>query len=442
MGQKVHPGVFKLSRTAGWNSKYHEKKSTSLYSSIHKDVEVTGFIKQFFKRVGLNIHTCKLNYLTHKINIFASYTKTYNLVEGASTHGEKKASRLKKIKKREAFNGSVPREFTKKAFLVFLNDLQGIQDALFGAIVLDDKSNALSSFEKFKEMAKVYATFLKLLDVKKIQSLELLLPLPIFKYLYIMNLSRKSDSRKKDFVNFFFVKIFKSSVKKTLERAMQNYKLLKGKKARTSNYSFLNLFFKVFSFFFKKTLKITLIFKFLNKKFKNNRKTKRDLKKRIITSLRKFTRNTFFKPGVNLMFLIGEQKESAEMISTFISTSIKNFKKHKLFLKFIKKSLYALAKRKKGVIKAVAVQLKGRINGNDRARSYVVSFKKLPTVLQIGSRINYSETTAFTPDGTLSVKVWVEYCKSRYPGPHTIKLCKPRHKKSSIKKQKKVNLLN
>jgi ribosomal protein S3 len=97
--------------------------------------------------------------------------------------------------------------------------------------------------------------------------------------------------------------------------------------------------------------------------------------------------------------LITSQKKTAKLISFFVAHSIK------WFLKFIKKGLSALVKRKNFIIKASTIQLKGRVNGVDRAKSSTINSRKRVPLIQIGSPINYAETTAFTPDGTLNIKV-------------------------------------
>jgi ribosomal protein S3 len=101
-------------------------------------------------------------------------------------------------------------------------------------------------------------------------------------------------------------------------------------------------------------------------------------------------------------------------MSFFVAHTIKFFKNHKWFLKFIKKGLSALVKRKNFIIKASTIQLKGKVNGVDKAKSSIINSRKPVPLIQIGSPINYAETTAFTPDGTLNIKVWVEYHKLNY----------------------------
>ena len=223
----------------------------------------------------------------------------------------------------------------------------------------------------------------------------------------------------------FYLKLFKSSLKKIVKRSVQIFKLVSLKKTqKLCRYNFLATFFQIIILFFKKKLRFSLIFKFLNKNLKKSKPKikKKALKKKVFAGLRRYNRKKFFKEGLNLISLLASQKESAKTLSSFIAKSLNNFKKHKFFLTYIKKGLYALAQKRKGAIKKLTIQLKGRINGRDRARSYTIEMKKQASLISVGSRVNYSESTTFTPDGTLSVKVWLEYRK--------IKLHKLRRKKS------------
>jgi ribosomal protein S3 len=51
--------------------------------------------------------------------------------------------------------------------------------------------------------------------------------------------------------------------------------------------------------------------------------------------------------------------------------------------------------------------VKGRLNGRPRARSRVIKIAKNISVLTMDFNINYSEATAFTPNGTFGIKVWI-----------------------------------
>ena len=54
--------------------------------------------------------------------------------------------------------------------------------------------------------------------------------------------------------------------------------------------------------------------------------------------------------------------------------------------------------------------MKGRLNNAMRSRNQYIKIGMIPLITQ--SRINdYSETTAFTPNGTIGVKIWVSHKK-------------------------------
>jgi hypothetical protein len=420
MGQKVHPEIFKLSKTAGWKSKYIERKKINLGLHAGKDIEVKTFIKHFFTRIGFDIHNCKISYFNHRLNILISYTKNNKLIRGIELFFTAQKT-INKNKKNDFIKKSLQAKIKKIFFilLVYNNPLVTRQV---------NNTNTLNITEFFikKNYAKKHLQrTLKLseklslrVNMRKLKELKL-----VNDKTHLVGSSPDNSIFKKEFINKIDFNIAaKVSIKRTLLFVIKSLNtinpIIKNKISQNlgencCKYKFTTLFCKILSLFFKKTLKITLIFKALNR---NIEKTKPKIIKKILKKklflLRKYKRNKFFKKGLNLMLLLVSQKESASVIASYVSSTLKNFKKHKLFLHFMKKTLYLFSKQKKTVIKALKIQLKGRINGADRARHYVIKVGNQLSLLTTSSRINYSESTVFTPDGTLSIKVWVKYRKN------------------------------
>lgn len=404
MGQKVHPEIFKLSKTAGWKSKYIEGKKKNLGLHARKDLEIRTFIKQFFTEIGLNIHKCKISYLNRQLNIQLSYTKSDKMTLTL----DQKLRLFYDCKKRSRNN---PPEITKKGakiekifFIVFLYNVNyfklQIRESHNPLIFTVNPVQTPEFPESTQSLSKkLFTESIKIFQKKK-------------------EIAATQDTRNPQ-VNFKTVNI-KSSLKWILlltKKALTVFNktaenMLINKDKSLCKYKFITLFCKSFVLFFKQSIKIALIFKAFNNSIKRFRPKliKNRIKKKVLI-LRKYKRNKFFKKGLNLMLLITSQKEAANIISSYASSTLRNFKKHKLFLKFLKKSLYLFAKNKSTVIEAVKIQLKGRINGADRARHYVIKVGNQLSLLTTSSRVNYSESTTFTPDGTLSVKVWVTYKK-------------------------------
>ena len=172
--------------------------------------------------------------------------------------------------------------------------------------------------------------------------------------------------------------------------------------------NFLNKFFESLTVFFNKLINVTLILKPLDKNMKRiiNQKRLLMIKKKLIR-LKKYQRNDFFKNGINLVFLSVINKNSAELLAKYIATTLKRLKKHNFFLRFLKSVLTVFIKRKMSTVKGVKIKIKGRINGSPRAKRKFIKVGKRMPVLTLNSPISYYESTAFTSNGTLGVKVWI-----------------------------------
>lgn len=173
--------------------------------------------------------------------------------------------------------------------------------------------------------------------------------------------------------------------------------------------NFLNSFFQSINLFYNKLVKINLILKPLNNNIKKivNQKKHILLQKKMI-SLQKYQRNEFFKEGINLMFLCIRNKNSAYLLSDYISTNLKKLKNHNFFLRFIKTTLTILRKTFPSLVKGIKIKVKGRINRRPRAKHKNIIIGNVP-LITLSSCIDYSETTAYTSNGTLGVKIWI--CK-------------------------------
>jgi hypothetical protein len=185
----------------------------------------------------------------------------------------------------------------------------------------------------------------------------------------------------------------------------ENYKTFK---QLQSNY-FLNLLCESLSKFLNKNLKIYLTLQQLNKnlvKKLDNKKIK-FLKKSLVKLNRyQHKRNPFFTEGLNTLFVCSQKHNSANLISEFISTQLKNLKRHNFFLKFIKHCLTIFKTGSYSKLTGIKIKIKGRINRRPRAKHRFYKIGKEISLLSINSKVSYSEKTAFTPNGTMGVKVW------------------------------------
>ena len=159
-------------------------------------------------------------------------------------------------------------------------------------------------------------------------------------------------------------------------------------------------FFESLAHFTSKKFKFILILQRLNDNIKQTTK-KKSIK------LRKYRENKFFQEGIKTLFTCATNKKSSKLLAQFIAIQLKNLKHHNFFLKFIKDTLSLFKKNIFSKFKGIKIKVKGRLNGRPRARSRVIKIANNIPVLTIDSNINYSETTAFTPNGTFGVKVWI-----------------------------------
>jgi ribosomal protein S3 len=333
MGQKTNPNILRINKTLNWNSKYNEKKSTEFYLYSSKDLEVKKFIKTFFFKNGLDVHTCKLNYFNNNLNIFISYKQNHNLTFLVS-----RINKLQKIKLNKIKNTQLNGETCKK-----IN--QNIKNLYNYDLLNKIKSNKNKKQRRIK-LIRFYKKFLSLKKNKIIKNL-------------ILN-------------NFF------------------------------------NQFFESLQNFFRKLIHITVILKPLDLNIKRVIKQKRlTLIKKKLIRLKKYQKNNFFKEGINLMFTSVINKNSSQLLADFIAINLKKLKRHNFFLRFIKSVLNMFINKNFSRVKGIKIKIKGRINGSPRAKKKILNIGKRMPVLTLNSPISYAESTAFTLNGTLGVKVWI-----------------------------------
>jgi Ribosomal protein S3, C-terminal domain len=217
---------------------------------------------------------------------------------------------------------------------------------------------------------------------------------------------------------------FKKKYKKTSTikrlKILNYYKkylsLKKYKKIKNSSLNnFLNQFFKSLTLFYNKLNTISLIIEPLNSKLnKNLKKKKRVSTIKKLIKLRRYERNNFFfKNCINTILSTIRKKKSAFLLSNFIALTLQKLRRHNFFLKFLKKALKTFLSNKKiSKIQGVKLRIKGRINKAPRAKNKIFTIGKLP-VISTDSNIDYSETTAYTMNGTLGIKLWVCYKKNK-----------------------------
>jgi ribosomal protein S3 len=236
-------------------------------------------------------------------------------------------------------------------------------------------------------------------------------------------LSYFEKSKNESHINIFKSLEIKNYLKQTLKNQglqLHNYKL-----------NFSNSTLNILLSLYQKEKKIHS----LKKKVKSTKINKTNFFKNILKNLNRFTNNKFYIiltiqiinvgkerknaektlltfrkfniPGIKRLYLpLITQKHSAELLGFFIAKQLEATKRHNFFLSSLKESLTLLLRQKSSKIKGAKILIKGRLNNAPRSRNLNINIGKIPIITKNIS-INYSESTAFTSNGTIGVKVWV-----------------------------------
>lgn len=108
--------------------------------------------------------------------------------------------------------------------------------------------------------------------------------------------------------------------------------------------------------------------------------------------------------------LVVNQEDSAKLLGTFIAEYLKTTKRHNSFFSSLSKSLNLSLKQEESRIKGIKILIKGRLNNAARSRNQYIKLGTIPLITK-NRNIDYSESTAFTPNGTIGIKIWISHKK-------------------------------
>jgi hypothetical protein len=160
---------------------------------------------------------------------------------------------------------------------------------------------------------------------------------------------------------------------------------------------------------------IKSINKFTDNKFHINLKVISDkcLSKKVDKNLQNMNFFRFRIPELKKLYTtLATHPNSSELLSNFVTTQLRATKRHNFFLGSLKESLTLLIKQKHSAVKGIKFLIKGRLNNAPRSQKRVIKMGKIPIMTQ-NMNISYSESTAYTPNGTIGVKLWV--ASKKYP---------------------------
>lgn len=107
-----------------------------------------------------------------------------------------------------------------------------------------------------------------------------------------------------------------------------------------------------------------------------------------------------------LYFILATQKNSTELLGNFIAKQLRITKRHNFFFSVLNKSLMYLVNQKNSKVKGLKISIAGRLNNALRSQSRTLQIGQIP-LTTINTKIEYVESTSFTANGTIGVKVWL-----------------------------------
>lgn len=124
-----------------------------------------------------------------------------------------------------------------------------------------------------------------------------------------------------------------------------------------------------------------------------------------------FNLSRFKIPELEQLYpLILRQQKSTKLLGIFIAEYLKTTKRHNFFFNSLHKSLSLLLKQKNSKIKGIKILIKGRLNNAARSKNQYIKIGMIPLITK-SRTVDYSETTAFTPNGTIGIKIWISHKK-------------------------------
>lgn len=175
----------------------------------------------------------------------------------------------------------------------------------------------------------------------------------------------------------------------------------------TQKNSFIEQFLESLSFFTNNKYNIYLTFQNLNSNLTINLTEKeQNLWKVKLLTLKKYSKNKFFKEAINVLLISTKSRNSAQLFADFIAKQFMVLKRQSYFLIFLKHILTLFINTPLSKIIGTKIIIKGRFNGAPRARNNIVSVGSVP-VQTFDTKISYYQSVAFSSNGTFGIKVWV-----------------------------------
>lgn len=106
------------------------------------------------------------------------------------------------------------------------------------------------------------------------------------------------------------------------------------------------------------------------------------------------------------IFHIISKEPGARLLAEYMSTELRETKKHTVFIDYVFDNLDKVVKN--SALDGAMLSVKGRINGSDRSKTTTFRKGGLP-LHTFDAAIDYSFAEVITPYGVCSIKVWLKY---------------------------------
>lgn len=392
MGQKTNPKIFQLSKTSNWQSKCFEKKVTEYSKYSKKNLEIRSFIEKFFTSRNRTVHHCKICYFERSLHIFVSYNlnaKLPSLLHGSIPSLDRFKIRKKwkepcKIPKLSNFRCKIVKSYIKKVSYKIIRPTHIIQFA---------HCKVLNYMIKFIQTLRIFETsYLK----KALKTLNLFILL--YKKIKIdaMLHLKKPVELLYELTRTLYNKKFRNEEEKEKKRVGALKDILAEKMITSLQY------------FTSRNMTLWIHLKALNlNKSRKTRKSIKNILKKNLIKLRRYQEEKFYREGIEMLLICSTIRRSSALLGQFLALQLKTLKKHNFFLKFIKDALKLFNASTLSKTKRIKIKIKGRLNARPKAKNRVLKIGRDVSVMKIRSKIDYSEKTAFTSNGTLGIKVWI-----------------------------------
>ena len=450
MGQKTDARIFRQGvNKKNWEFKYIEKNKEESSLFLYKTLEIQRYLNRFFKLYKMKIHNCKILYSENVLQIFLSFYITTTTFYTIRKNLTKYSKKCKKTFKPFFSNQHKKRKKLSHNKLAFSNIKKlNIPNILKQLQILNNYINC-NNYDKYsntRQIIDIFKTFLYSTTTNLIKFQKLLQSILIYKklkkksckYLYFKKKIIKKNILL-DKIKLYSISITKlTEFQEILQIVLNNrpktrirsFNRKKNQKIIIKKNMLLNklkqhptiglkefqeILLKSLSEYTKNKIHISITLQNLNR-YKNFSHTQIKGLKRIFKQLRNFAKKSFFKEAINILLITISKRKSAKILADFLSEQFRRnqlkmdqvtiSRKDNYFLSFLKQTLILLIKSEISCIMGLKIVIKGRFNRAPRAKIRKIHLGKF-SLQSFNSKIDYSQSTAYTVNGTFGIKVWL-----------------------------------